>query len=233
MPVNAAGFAVLACAWCCCLRSRHGGLRLPAGCRRRAGAPVEGMPGCDGHARVRWTREQPQLCKAHCEHGSQTVNAANGRTWRRRRCCWRCSTGRPRGAGAAGRIGDARRTHPPARHRPARRRCTSPCSSFATSRPARAAPRRMPGAVLRWSLRAAVFRRTRHGYPHDPLRAPSSALVAAPARWPLPAARAGLSFDEALRLAREQAPGAAGAAGRAGRRAGGAARPPRRCPTRA
>lgn len=35
---------------------------------------VKGMPGCDGHMAGTMDSEQPQLCKAHCEQGQQTVN---------------------------------------------------------------------------------------------------------------------------------------------------------------
>ncbi len=42
-----------------------------------AAAAVAPMPGCDGHKPASMDPEQPQLCKAHCEQGSQTVNAAS------------------------------------------------------------------------------------------------------------------------------------------------------------
>lgn len=39
-----------------------------------AGQTMAGMPGCDGSMPGAMDTEQPQLCKAHCEQGSQTVN---------------------------------------------------------------------------------------------------------------------------------------------------------------
>jgi hypothetical protein len=49
--------------------------------RSGAGAPttvVEAhMPGCDGQMPTSMDPAQPQLCKAHCERGSQTVNAVS------------------------------------------------------------------------------------------------------------------------------------------------------------
>jgi hypothetical protein len=35
------------------------------------------MPGCDGHGPGAMDPDQPQLCRAHCEQGSQTVNPAS------------------------------------------------------------------------------------------------------------------------------------------------------------
>jgi hypothetical protein len=50
-------------------------------CPRAAADPaaVNGMvdmPGCEGALQGAMDPDQPQLCKAHCEYGSQTVNAA-------------------------------------------------------------------------------------------------------------------------------------------------------------
>jgi hypothetical protein len=49
--------------------------------RSGAGAPTTvaaaHMPGCDGQMPTSMDPVQPQLCKAHCEQGSQTVNAVS------------------------------------------------------------------------------------------------------------------------------------------------------------
>jgi hypothetical protein len=40
----------------------------------QAPAAMAEMPGCDGHMPATMDPERPQLCRAHCQQGSQTVH---------------------------------------------------------------------------------------------------------------------------------------------------------------
>ena len=44
------------------------------GATRAATAMAAEMPGCDGSMSAAMDPDQPQLCKAHCDPGAQTVN---------------------------------------------------------------------------------------------------------------------------------------------------------------
>lgn len=46
----------------------------PAVEAERSAVALADMPGCDGHMPRAMDPEQPQLCQAHCQQGSQTVH---------------------------------------------------------------------------------------------------------------------------------------------------------------
>ena len=47
----------------------------------RAEVEMAAMPGCDGNMSRGMDADQPQLCKAHCQHGDQAVGAALPGDW--------------------------------------------------------------------------------------------------------------------------------------------------------
>ncbi len=83
-----------------------------------AAAEAAAMPDCAGMPATAMDPEQPQLCKAHCEKGTQSVNATPSpeptptfSVWAV--LDWRAATTLPGSAGATAAVADASAQPPP------------------------------------------------------------------------------------------------------------------------